>query len=106
MQNTDVKTKRENWKKFADLIENQFLHGGDKYVLEGQEDKEASDWVCELVPGKTGVDWILGTMAKYVARYKNFEREKDLLKIATYCYIIWLKKGHHLQEGHDEDIKK
>ena len=104
--NTDVKTKRENWSKFAKFIENQFIHGGSKYSMDGQEDKEASDWVCELSPGTTGADWILQTMCKYIGRFKNFEREKDLFKIATYCYIMWLKMGYHLQEEHDEDVKK
>jgi len=104
--NTDVKTKAKHWNTFAKLIEKQFIHGGDKYNLEGQEDKETTDWACEIAPGKTGIDWILGTMAKYIGRYKNFEREKDLLKIATYCYICWLKKGYHLQDKHDEDTKE
>jgi hypothetical protein len=43
---------------------------------------------------------------KYLGRYKNFRREKDLLKIATYMYIAWLKEGYHKLEVHDEDIKK
>lgn len=106
MYNTDTKTKAENWAKFAELMENQFKFGGEKYALEGQPDKEITDWVCEICPGSTGVDWILGTMAKYIGRFKNFQREKDLLKIATYCYITWLKMGFHLQEKHDEDAKK
>lgn len=104
--NTSVKVKVENWHKFAKLIENQFSHGGDKYTLDGQPDKEATDWVCELSPGKTGFDWIFQTISKYCARYINFQREKDLLKIACYCYIAWLKSGAHLKEEHDEDIKK
>lgn len=104
--NTDVETKKKYYSKFSELMENQFKHGGNKYCLDGQSDKEATDWVCEFVPGNTGVDWILGTMAKYLGRFKNFQREKDLLKIATYCYIAWLKMGFHLKEEHDEDIKK
>jgi len=63
-----------------------------------------TDWVCEIVPGETGVDWVLGTMAKYIGRFINFKREKDLLKIATYCYIVWLKMGFHLNKDHDEDV--
>ena len=101
-----METKRVNWSKFAKFIENQFEHGGEKYCLEGQEDKEATDLVCEVNPGKTGIDWILGTITKYALRYKNFEREKDLFKMATYCYIAWLKKGYHIQENHDEDVEK
>lgn len=104
IENTTVEVKRENWKKFASLIENQFNHGGEKYAL--GKDKEATDWVCEGFPGTTGIDWILGTQAKYLQRFKNFQRERDLLKIATYCYIAWLKMGFHKNESHDEDVKK
>ncbi|MFA5398088.1 MAG: hypothetical protein WC346_18895 [Methanogenium sp.] len=81
--NTSLAVKKENFDKFAELISNQFNHGGEKYQLSA--DKEMTDLVCELVPGDTGVDWVLGTMLKYLGRFKNFEREKDLLKIATYC---------------------
>lgn len=102
--NTSLDVKRDNFDKFAELIGNQFNHGGEKYQL--SSDKEMTDLVCELVPGDTGVDWILGTILKYLGRFKNFEREKDLLKIATYCYIMWLKKGYHLVDNHDEDVKR
>jgi len=104
--NTDVKTKREHFPVFAKLIANQFKHGGDKYALDGQPDKEYTDLICEMSPGKTGFDWIFQTMAKYGGRYMNFGREKDLLKIATFAYIAWLKGGHHLSEKHDEDISR
>jgi hypothetical protein len=105
LHNTGLETKRENWHKFASLIENQFKHGGEKYLLENQKDKEFTDLVCEISPGKTGFDWILQTCVKYVGRYINFQRERDLLKIATYCYIAWLKAGHHVEEEHDEDTR-
>jgi hypothetical protein len=104
IHNTNVTTKTKYWPIFEKMIRNQFEAGGEKYALDGQIDKEATDWVCELVPGETGSDWVLGTMAKYLARFKNFKREKDLLKIATYCFIVWLKMGYHLKEKHDEDI--
>lgn len=104
--NTDVKTKTKNWPKFEKLLRNQWTHGGDKYTLPDDPDKEVTDWVCELSPGKTGYDWILQTIAKYCGRYINFGREKDLLKIATYSFIAWLKAGYHLQNKHDEDTNR
>lgn len=102
--NTGIEQKKEHFNTFTELIKNQFWHGGDKYRL--SENKEFTDGICELFPGETGVDWVLGTILKYLGRYKNFGREKDLLKITTYCYILWLKGGFHLNEGHDEDIIK
>jgi hypothetical protein len=105
VHNTNTKTKRENWPKFEELIRNQFEHGGDKYNL-GNHDKEITDLICELSPGKTGFDWIFQTIVKYCGRYLNFQREKDLLKIATFAYIAWLKAGYHLNDIHDEDTKR
>ncbi len=104
--NTTLEVKAEYFKVFSDLIGNQFLHGGDKYKIPGLNDREATDIISSVFGGVTEYDWILGTMAKYLFRFKNFNREKDLLKIATYCYILWLKQGNHLKETHDEDVKK
>jgi len=103
---TDVETKRRFWPMFREMMDRQFMFGGTKYKMDGQADKEVTDWACEICPGTTGADWVLATMAKYIGRYKNFKRERDLLKIATYCFIMWLKMGHHLDEEHDEDVSK
>ena len=100
---TTVEVKRANWDKFASLISDQFEHGGDKYKLQGFDDREATDVISSVFGGKSEYDWILGTIMKYIFRFKNFEREKDLLKIATYCYILWLKQGNHLIHSHDTD---
>lgn len=101
---TNVDIKKENFQMFSELISNQFTHGGDKYKGNGQ--KEFTDLICESFPGESGVDWVLGTCMKYLGRYKNFGREKDLLKVATYMYILWLKGGFHLNKEHDEDVKR
>lgn len=104
--NTTIVVKKDNYKKFSDLIGNQFMHGGEKYKLPGFDDREATDVISQIFGGEDSNDWVLGTITKYVFRFKNFKREKDLLKIATYCYILWLKNGFHLQEDHDEDTKR
>lgn len=100
--NSTVSLKRKYWPKFNELIKKQFEHGGNKYAL--NDNMEFTDLVCMLSPGETGADWILQTMCKYICRYKNFKREKDLLKIATYAFIMWIKMGYHLKNEHDEDI--
>jgi hypothetical protein len=104
--NTTVSVKQAQFQKFADLISSQFNHGGDKYKLPGFDDREATDVISAVFGGSSQYDWILGTMMKYIFRFKNFEREKDLLKIATYCYILWLKQGNFLKETHDDDTKR
>jgi hypothetical protein len=102
--NTNIKLKKQYWKYFSNIIEKQFSHGGKKYAL--TEDMEATDVVCMMNPGKTGVDWVLQTIAKYAFRFIMFRRERDLIKIATYCYIAWLKCGFHLLDKHDDDTNK
>jgi hypothetical protein len=76
--------------KFIDLVRDQFEYGGQKYA--GSETKEATDYLVE----DFGWNWLFGTQAKYVKRFRNTHREKDLLKIATYFFIDWLKLGYHL----------
>lgn len=103
---TTSQVKKEHFEKFAALIGNQFLHGGEKYKLPGFDDREATDIISSVFGGESEFDWVLGTMMKYIFRFKNFNREKDLLKIATYCYILWLKQGNHLKSENDQDIQK
>ena len=104
--NTNIEVKKKFYEKFSRLLKNQFWHGGDKYKLQGFKDREATDIISSVFGGESEFDWILGTMVKYLFRFKNFQREKDLLKVATYCYILWLKQGNHLNKSHDEDTSK
>lgn len=77
-------------KGFNDLVRDQFIYGGQKYAL--SETRESTDQLFD----DFGRNWLFGTMAKYCKRYKNLARERDILKIACYVYILWLKKGYHI----------
>lgn len=104
--NTTVAVKKKFFHVFSNMMKNQFFHGGDKYTLPGFEDREATDVISAIFGGPDQIDWVLGTIMKYICRFKNFRREKDLLKIATYCFILWLKCGFHVTKSHDEDVSK
>jgi len=78
-------------KTFIDLIQDQFQFGGIKYASKNAG-KEATDELVE----DFGWNWLIGTQAKYVKRYRNQVLEKDLLKIGCYQFINWLKRGYHL----------
>jgi hypothetical protein len=93
---TTIATKAEFWPKFEAILRKQFEHGGDKYSF--SQDAEWTDIIRQF-----DENWVLGTMLKYVGRYKTFHRERDLIKIATYCFILWLQDGYHLQESVDDD---
>lgn len=97
---TNTDQKKKYFKQFSQLLKSQFQYGGKKYEL--LPNIESTDMLC-MSWGEEGLLW---TMNKYLFRFKNMHREKDLLKIATYCYILWLKHGFHLKTDHDEDIGK
>ena len=85
--------------KWFDEIRGQFEYGGKKYAH--STEKESTDCLFD----DFGKNWLFGTLAKYCKRYSNVAREKDLLKIACYCFILWLKRGFHLGiEGTKESI--
>ena len=76
--------------QFVELIEDQFTYGGKKYGLNAN--RESTDVLFD----RHGKNWLFGTVDKYTFRYSNLKRERDILKIATYMFIIWLKRGFHV----------
>ena len=96
---TNIENKMKHFDDFFGAIKRQLEYGATKYASEG-EDREATDMLVEAY----GQEWVLGTMNKYLYRFKNLGREKDLLKIATYCYLVWLQNGFHLLDNHEEDV--
>lgn len=81
----------EKWNRFTNLVKDQFTYGGKKYAL--STTKESTDCLFDTY----GYTWLLGTIHKYIYRYNNLARERDLLKIACYMYIMWLKRGFHIE---------
>ncbi|KKK74559.1 hypothetical protein LCGC14_2882580 [marine sediment metagenome] len=77
---------------FTELVNDQFSYGGKKYGL--STNRESTDELFDA----HGKNWLIGTIDKYTYRFKNLQRERDLLKIGTYQYILWLKRGFFLQD--------
>lgn len=84
---------KTNIETFLNLVKDQWAYGGKKYASTAT--KESTD----ILVDDYGFNWLLGTLNKYIYRYKNLGREKDLLKIACYCFIMWLKFGFHLDNN-------
>jgi hypothetical protein len=84
---------KNEFAEFNKLIEGQFKYGGTKY--KSTSSKEATD---ELFDAHTHKG-LMFTIDKYTYRFKNLARERDLLKIAAYMYIVWLKRGFHLEKN-------
>lgn len=83
-----------NFNQFATLVQDQFTYGGKKYGINGNSKRESTDMLFD----KHGKNWLIGTIDKYTFRFTNLARERDLLKIACYMYIMWLKRGFHVRD--------
>ena len=96
---TTIKSKRKYFPIFVELMRDQFEYGGKKYAQ--SEEKEATDLICEA----WGMEWRLGEMNKRLLRFKNLQREKDMLKLAVEAFLVWLQMGFHLlkDNAHDTD---
>lgn len=81
------------FESFKQLVTDQFSYGGQKYAHSGE--REATDVLFE----RYGRNWLIGTIDKYTFRFLTCKREKDLLKIACYMFIMWLKRGFFIMSG-------
>ena len=96
--NTGLKTKTKYLPIFVKEIEKQILGGGKRYSI--SDNKEMTDYICELV----GNDWIIGNILKYCGEYQRTKIKRDLFKIATYAFILWLR-DYEIKEEEDEGEK-
>lgn len=95
----NITIRPESFKEFIKLVKDQFEYGGKKYNLSGNNQRESTDVLFDRYSAK----WLLGTIDKYTFRYRNLKRERDLLKIATYMYLLWLKRGFHIMSDGIKD---
>ena len=84
-------TVSKDLETFIGQIKSQMEYGGVKYKA-NKDGKESTDVLFDTF----GPNWVIGTICKYVFRLTNVGRSKDALKIATYCYILWLKRGFYV----------
>ena len=94
-------TLEKHYRTFSSLIKDQWSYGGKKYSPNSWSNKESTDKLFENYSHL----WIFGTMDKYCYRYRNTSREKDLLKIGCYCYIIWLKRMFYISSKGSVNVK-
>ncbi len=91
------------WAIYCGLVGHQFEYGGVKYGAQA-EGREMTDKLTAIY----GLNGMLWTMHKYWFRFRGaVGREKDVLKLACYVYILWLKKGYFMvspPQGHLLDV--
>lgn len=87
LRDTNLDVKGKEFPNFMTLVGEQLLYGGKKYAaLPGRPDRESTDYIVDLYP-----EFIESTMVKYIQRWRVQKREEDLVKIVTYCFLLWVK---------------
>jgi hypothetical protein len=100
MRDTNIKLKREYLPLFVKLMQEQLMKGAQKYA--NNEKREFTDIICNAVGAK---QFILGTIMKYCGRILNDDprQAEDIVKIATYAYLLWLKLYSEKEEEKNID---
>lgn len=83
--NTNLKVKYKYFPKFCKEVWKRLEEGRNKYQIEDNDQKEATDLIEELIP-----DFQIADIFKYGAEYLNEKKEKCLFDIAGFAFIKWL----------------
>ena len=89
----EIPKKLSHFEEFCGAIKQLILEGTDKYTGADKDNAETIDIMPQIF-GQTGYrTFVLSDIVKRVIRYKNQQRDRDLLKIALWCYLLW--KAEH-----------
>ena len=78
--------------EYFDLVEREF----DCYNLNHQSHDDGIELIDTLLK-EYGNQWLAGTMGKHYFDYVKTKNKNNLIKICAYCYLVWLKRGFHIQ---------
>jgi len=83
------------------------LQGTDKFAGAEKDSKETIDILPDIL-GKEGyVHGVMFDLIKRIIRFKNQSRERDLIKMALWCYLLWMylfpKKSGVWSDGRDTE---
>lgn len=83
---------KNQFAEFNKLIEHQIKHENKCYnPLFAKE-------ITDDLFNHYGYQWLIGSIDNYSKRLNNFKNEYNILNVAVYTYILWLKRGYHLNK--------
>lgn len=103
LRNTNLEIKEKHFDEFMEQIRSELVYGGSKYkpLNPAFPDKETTDYLVDAFP-----EFIESTVMKYMMRWRNQHREEDLIKVASYMYIMWLKYFTGENAEHNKEVSK
>lgn len=107
-KNRDVKTteneipnKLDYFDDFTNHMKNILLQGTDKYTGAEKDKAETIDIMPQVVGEKGYIDFIICDIIKRLIRFRNDKRERDIIKISVWCYLL-LKYLHKTSKQKNE----
>jgi len=77
--------------EFTKLIKELAVQGKAKYSGSEAGRKENIDIIPDVLGEEGFVHFVLGDLIKRIIRFKNQRRERDLMKMALWAYLLWTK---------------
>lgn len=87
----DIPEKLARFEEFTSLMKKLALQGTDKYTGAEVDRKETIDIIPDVLGEEGYVSFVLGDILKRIIRFKNQRRERDLLKVALWTYLLWMR---------------
>jgi len=86
-----IPPKLARFEEFTELMKTLALQGTEKYSGAETHQKETIDILPDVLGEEGYVNFVLGDLLKRIARFKNQRRERDLVKIALWTYLLWMR---------------
>jgi len=87
----NIPQKLFRFEEFTELMKKLALQGTEKYSGAEAHKKETIDIIPDILGEEGYLNFVLGDFIKRVFRFKNQRRESDLVKIALWAYLLWMR---------------
>jgi hypothetical protein len=95
--------KLSRFEDFIKLTKRLALDGSNKYAAGEPYKKEAIDVITDVMGEEGYTNFVLGDLIKRIIRFKNQKRERDLLKIALWSYLLWMRLYPKQEKGEEDN---
>ncbi len=84
----EIQNKLAMWEEWCQMGKNVILQGTDKYTGAEKDKSETIDIMPQVVGEDGYVSFIICDILKRLIRFKNDKRQRDLVKINVWCYLL------------------
>jgi DNA repair protein RadC len=86
-----IPKKPLRFKEFTELMKKMALRGIRRRSVSDAHQKETRDTIPEAPGDERHIDFVLEDLVKKIIRFRNERTEKDLIKMALWAYLLWMR---------------